>query len=374
MRVSGKKKQFLAFVKKEFCHIFRDRRTVLVLLIMPILLIIILGFAITNELRNARVALLDLSNDPVARNIVQCLDASEYFTFTKVFHSQQEMEEAFYAGDVDMTVILEDDFSDNLYIGGASILLAVDATDPNIAVTEINYAQSILGGVLRNELQNIRLPQSILPILKLLYNPQMKSAYNFVPGTMGLIMLLICAMMTSISIVREKETGSMEVLLASPIPPLFIILSKAIPYFTLSMVNLATILLLSVFVLGVPIEGSLLLIVFISLLYIFVSLALGLVISSITATQIAALVLSSLGLMMPTMVLSGMIFPIEGMPWVLRVISDVVPARWYISAMRKLMVEGVPWEQVWQETAILTGMAVVLRTVSLKMFNPRLEK
>ena len=366
-------KQFFVFVRKEFYHIFRDRRTVLVLLIMPIVQIIILGFAITNELRNARVALFDPSNDPVSREVMQRLDASEYFTFTRVFHSSQEMEKAFRAGEVDMAVAFSRQFSDNIYTGEAALQLIVDATDPNMAVTEINYSGSILSRILYDMLPALP-SQSLNPNIKLLYNPQMKSSYNFVPGTMGLIMLLICAMMTSISIVREKETGSMEILLASPMKPLSIIISKVVPYFVLSMVNLTTILLLSVFVLGVPLAGSLSLIVFISLLYIFVSLALGLFISSITATQIAALVLSGLGLMMPTMVLSGMIFPIESMPWLLRVISDIVPARWYISAIRKLMIEGVPFEQVLQEVGVLALMAVVLLTVSLRMFNPRLEK
>ena len=185
--------------------------------------------------------------------------------------------------------------------------------------------------------------------------------------------MLICAMMTSISIVREKETGTMEVLLVSPVKPLFIILAKAVPYFVLSFVNLITILLLSVFVLDVPVMGSLFWLITVSLLFIFVSLALGLLISSVTQTQVAAMLASGLMLMMPTMLLSGMIFPVESMPLILQWISDILPARWYIQAVRKLMIEGVPVLFVVKEIGILLLMATVLITVSFKKFKYRLE-
>ena len=214
---------------------------------------------------------------------------------------------------------------------------------------------------------------TIVPDVKLLYNPQMKSTYNFVPGVMGLILMLICAMMTSISIVREKETGTMEILLVSPVRPLFVILSKAVPYFVLSFINLITILLLSVYVLHVPVAGSLFWLIVVSLLFIFVSLALGLLISSVTRTQVAAMLASGLILMMPTMILSGMIFSIESMPLVLQVISDVLPARWYIQAVRKLMIEGVDVAFVVKEIIILAFMAIVLITISFKKFKNRLE-
>ena len=221
-------------------------------------------------------------------------------------------------------------------------------------------------------MQRVR-TSAIVPQVKLLYNPQMKSAYNFVPGVMGLILMMICAMMTSISIVREKETGTMEVLLVSPVKPLFIILAKAVPYFVLSFVNLITILLLSVYVLHVPVAGSLFWLVVVSLLFIFVSLALGLLISTVTHTQVAAMLVSGLMLMMPTMLLSGMIFPVESMPVILQSISTVIPARWYIQAVRKLMIEGVDISLVLTEIGILAVMAVLLITVSFKKFKNRLE-
>ena len=356
-------KQFIAFVKKEFYHIFRDRRTMLILLGMPVVQIILFGFAISTEVKNVRLAVLDPSNDVVTRKIIDRLDASEYFTVTRRFHSPREMEAAF-----------NEHFADGLYCGDARVQLIVDATDPNMSTSQINYATGIVSAVGQEMISpGISSSARLTPDIKLLYNPQMKSAYNFVPGVMGLILMLICAMMTSISIVREKETGTMEVLLVSPVKPLFIILAKAVPYFVLSFVNLVTILLLSVFVLDVPVVGSLFWLVVVSLLFIFVSLSLGLLISSVTRTQVAAMLASGMILMMPTMVLSGMIFPVESMPLILQLISDIIPARWYIQAVRKLMIEGVSVVLVFKEIGILLLMATVLITVSIKKFKYRLE-
>lgn len=366
-------KQFSAFVRKEFYHIFRDRRTMLMLLAMPVVQIILFGFAITTELKNIRVAVLDPSNDVVTQKIIDRLDANEYFTVQRMFHSPQEVEQAFRRGEMDMAVVFSERFADNLYSGEARVQLISDATDPNMATTQASYASNIIASVQQELLPPDALAPMVVPDIKLLFNPQMKSAYNFVPGVMGLILMLICAMMTSISIVREKETGTMEILLVSPVRPLLIILAKAVPYFVLSFVNLVTILLLSVYLLHVPVAGSLFWLIVVSLLFIFVSLALGLLISSVTRTQVAAMLASGLILMMPTMVLSGMIFPVESMPLVLQLISDVLPARWYIQAVRKLMIEGVDISLVLKEVGILTLMAVVLITVSLKKFKNRLE-
>ena len=366
-------KQFIAFVRKEFYHIFRDRRTMLILLGMPIVQIILFGFAITTEVKNVRVAVLDPSNDVITRRIIDRMDASEYFSVTRRFYSPGDIDHFFRRGDIDMVLVFSERFSDNLYTGGASVQIVSDATDPNMATMQAGYAMNIISATGQEMLPPGMQASAIVPQLKLLYNPQMKSAYNFVPGVMGLILMLICAMMTSISIVREKETGTMEILLVSPVKPLFIILAKAVPYFVLSFVNLVTILLLSVYVLGVPVAGSLFWLVVVSLLFIFVSLALGLLISTVTHTQVAALLVSGLMLMMPTMLLSGMIFPIESMPAILQAISAVLPARWYIQAVRKLMIEGVDISLVLAEISILAVMAVVLIAVSFKKFKHRLE-
>lgn len=361
-------KQFWAFIKIEFFHIFRDRRTMLILLGMPVLQIILFGFAITTELNHSRVAVLDPSKDAVTTRITERIDENRYFSVVKELSSASDIETVFRHDEADIVVAFTPDFDANLSTGEAGIQLVVDATDPNTGNMMAGYVQGIVGQALQSGTQSSPIVQT-----HLLFNPQMKSAYNFVPGVMGLILMLICAMMTSISIVREKETGTMEVLLVSPIRPIFIILAKAVPYLVLSCVNLATILLLSVYVLHVPVEGSLWTLSFLSLLLIAVALSLGLLISCVVQNQVAAMIVSGMGLMMPVMLLSGMIFPIESMPVVLQWISNIIPARWYIQAVKKVMIEGLGMAAVWHEALILSGMAALLIGLSLKKFKERLE-
>ena len=361
-------KQFWAFIKIEFFHIFRDRRTMLILLGMPVLQIILFGFAITTELNHSRVAVLDPSKDAVTTRITERIDENRYFSVVKELSSASDIESVFRHDKADIVVAFTPDFDANLSTGEAGIQLVVDATDPNTGNMMAGYVQGIVGQALQSGTQSSPIVQT-----HLLFNPQMKSAYNFVPGVMGLILMLICAMMTSISIVREKETGTMEVLLVSPIRPIFIILAKAVPYLVLSCVNLITILLLSVYVLHVPVEGSLWTLSFLSLLLIAVALSLGLLISCVVQNQVAAMIVSGMGLMMPVMLLSGMIFPIESMPAVLQWISNIIPARWYIQAVKKVMIEGLGMAAVWHEALILSGMAALLIGLSLKKFKERLE-
>ena len=333
----------------------------MILLGMPVLQIILFGFAITTELNHSRVAVLDPSKDAVTTRITERIDETRY-------SSASDIETVFRHDEADIVVAFTPDFDANLSTGEAGIQLVVDATDPNTGNMMAGYVQGIVGQALQSGTQSSPIVQT-----HLLFNPQMKSAYNFVPGVMGLILMLICAMMTSISIVREKETGTMEVLLVSPIRPIFIILAKAVPYLVLSCVNLATILLLSVYVLHVPVEGSLWTLSFLSLLLIAVALSLGLLISCVVQNQVAAMIVSGMGLMMPVMLLSGMIFPIESMPAVLQWISNIIPARWYIQAVKKVMIEGLGMAAVWHEALILSGMAALLIGLSLKKFKERLE-
>lgn len=340
----------------------------MILLGMPVLQIILFGFAITTELNHSRVAVLDPSKDAVTTRITERIDENRYFSVVKELSSASDIETVFRHDEADIVVAFTPDFDANLSTGEAGIQLVVDATDPNTGNMMAGYMQGIVGQALQSGTQSSPIVQT-----HLLFNPQMKSAYNFVPGVMGLILMLICAMMTSISIVREKETGTMEVLLVSPIRPIFIILAKAVPYLVLSCVNLATILLLSVYVLHVPVEGSLWTLSFLSLLLIAVALSLGLLISCVVQNQVAAMIVSGMGLMMPVMLLSGMIFPIESMPAVLQWISNIIPARWYIQAVKKVMIEGLGMAAVWHEALILSGMAALLIGLSLKKFKERLE-
>ena len=340
----------------------------MILLGMPVLQIILFGFAITTELNHSRVAVLDPSKAAVTTRITERIDENRYFSVVKELSSASDIETVFRHDEADIVVAFTPDFDANLSTGEAGIQLVVDATDPNTGNMLAGYVQGIVGQALQSGTQSSPIVQP-----HLLFNPQMKSAYNFVPGVMGVILMLICAMMTSISIVREKETGTMEVLLVSPIRPIFIILAKAVPYLVLSCVNLATILLLSVYVLHVPVEGSLWTLSFLSLLLIAVALSLGLLISCVVQNQVAAMIVSGMGLMMPVMLISGMIFPIESMPAVLQWISNIIPARWYIQAVKKVMIEGLGMAAVWHEALILSGMAALLIGLSLKKFKERLE-
>ena len=366
-------REFGAFVKKEFYHILRDKRTMLIVLVMPVVLIILFGFALSTEVRNVNIAILSPSSDPTVRQIAERLDASEYFTVTQWLDRPEEIDEVMKSGEVQLVVAFGQNFSGGMLSpDGSQMQLIVDASDANMAQSYTSYASGIIAAF-GNEMASGGTESGILTQVQFLYNPQMKSAYNFVPGIMGLIMMLICAMMTSISIVREKETGTMEVLLVSPVRPIYIVVSKMVPYFVLSCINLATILLLSVFVLGVPVAGSLAALWLVSLIYIIANLSLGLLISTMAQQQVIALMFSGLLLMMPTMLLSGMVFQIESMPWPLRGISCILPARWYITAVRKLMIQGLPMIYAWKEIVILASMAVVLIGASLKKLNNRLE-
>lgn len=366
-------KKFVSFVKKEFYHILRDWRTMLILIGMPIAQILLFGFAISTEVHNVRVAVIDHSQDEVTRALVRKFAANKYFSVFKYLNNERDIDLTFKQNGADLVLVFENDFHKNLVKNNfASVQLITDGSDPNTALTVTNYAVGVIGSYQR-QLAKSASAMQIVPEIKMLYNPQMKSAYNFVPGVMGLILMLLCAMMTSISIVREKERGTMEVLLVSPLKPIYIILAKTVPYFVLSVVNIISILLLSVYVLGVPINGSLWLLVLISLLFVFVSLALGILISSIAQTQVVAMLVSGMVLMMPVMLLSGMMFPVESLPKILQWVSSVIPARWYIVAVKKVMIEGLDIQYVIKELAILCGMAFFLITLSLKKFKFRLE-
>lgn len=382
-------KTFISFIQKEFRHILRDKRTMLILLGMPIAQILLFGFAISTEVKNSRVAVLDPSGDATTRRIVEQLDASQYFEVAHRVDRIEEVDRLFRRGDIALAVVFSPNFGSKLqHTGQARLQLIADGTEPNQAQMVAGYASQVVQGALTRSGSGavnggnssvdsasgaaVGRGGRVKTCIRYLFNPQSKSAFNFVPGVMGMILLLICAMMTSVSIVREKETGSMEVLLASPMPPLGIVLAKTVPYFVLSGVNLATILLLSKFVLGVPVQGSLALLLGISLLYILLSLSLGLFISNIVQSQMAAVLVSGMGLIMPTVILSGLMFPIDSMPEILQYISGIVPARWFISAVRKVMIEGVETLHVMKEICVLAGMTVALLTTSILTFRVRL--
>ena len=359
-------KQFIAFVIKETKHILRDKRTMLILFGMPVVMMLLFGFAITTDVKNVRTVVVTSEMSPRTQQAVERLAQSEYFVITQTVNTPREAEQLIRSQKADMALV---------FVQNRGMQIMVDGSDPNMAQQWTTYALQTIAAD-RSAPATLHAAKNDSPITihtSLLYNPQMKSAYNFVPAIMGMLLMLICAMMTSISIVREKEKGTMEVLLVSPVRPLMVIIAKAVPYLVLAFAILITILLMARFVLGVPLAGSLFWILAVSTLYILLALSLGLLISNVAQTQLVALLMSAMVLLMPVVMLSGMLFPVESMPQVLQWLAAVVPPRYYIEAMRKLMIMGVGFGEVAREVAVLAGMTVVLLAIALKKFDVRLR-
>jgi len=352
-----------SFVKKEMLHILRDKRTMLVVLVIPLMLILLFGFTVTTDVNNIQVAACTTHRSYEVTETLGRLANNPYFDF-RGFVDATDIDHMLRTGKVAAVIVFADDYNTS-----GTYQLLLDGADVNTASTASSYLQGVMTAVSGN-------PSSVtgnLFQMHMLFNPQMKSSFNFVPGIMGMIFLLICAMMTSISIVREKETGTMEVLLVSPVKPIYIIVSKMVPYFLLSFIDLIIILLLAYFVLEVPLAGGVWNIILVSIIYLILSLALGMMVSNIVKSQIAALLISAMVMMMPVLFFSGLMFPPENLPWALRWITYVVPARWYIDAMRKLMIEGVAFSSVLLETGILVLETILLMAASVKRFNDKLE-
>ena len=367
-------KQFLIFVKKEFLHIWRDSRTLFILIWMPVVQIVLYGFALTNEVKNTKIAILDESKDQATIMISERIDASRYFQVIQYLHSLKEIESAFRQGKIRLVVVFPQGFrNDLLHTNHAQIQLIADATDPNTANTLTNYATSIINDYQESLDRDLKLPYRINTQVRMLYNPELKGAYNFVPGVMALVLMLVCAMMTSMAIVREKEMGTMEVILVSPLKPFRIIIAKTIPYLLVSMLNIASILLLSVYALDVPIAGNLFLLIGESILFTITSLSIGLLISNSVKTQQAAMFTSMMSLFLPTLLFSGFLFPVENMPVALQVISNMVPAKWYYIIVKEVMIKGLGFGFVWKETLILVAMTAGLLAISIRNFKIRLE-
>lgn len=346
-------KQFKSFIIKEARHILRDKRTMLILFGMPVVMMLLFGFAISTDVRNVRTAVVLSHVNHQTHKMVERLGANEYFDILYKVDNSAAAEQLIRHQKADVAIVFD---------RNNAIQVITDGADPNMAQMYANYATMILQS-----------SDTSVMTQKLLFNPQMRSCYNFVPGIMGMLLMLICAMMTSISIVREKERGTMEVLLVSPIRPLMIIIAKAVPYLVLAFVILCTILFISKYLLLVPISGSLFWIFLVSCIYIIVALSLGLLISTVAKTQLVALLASAMMLLLPCILLSGMMFPVESMPDILQYISAIMPPRYYISAMRKLMIMGVGIDKVMHELMVLSLMAVVLLSAALLKFRSRLE-
>jgi len=369
-----KMQSFKGFVIKEFRHIFRDKRTLLLLFGLPVAMLLIFGFAIRNEINDAKIAVLDKSRDELTRELIQKLDISSEISVVRYLDTENEIGPAFQGGEIKEVVVFEKDFLRNLEQSGkANVQVITDASEPNIAGLLQQYTRNIINSRQSdNKYQNI-IGVHVSTTSRMLFNPALESVNYFVPGLIAVILMLVSTLMTSVSIAREKETGTMEILLVSPLKPYHIIVGKVIPYFTLSLFNVYSVLILAKLIFGVPFRGSILFFTGVSLLFIFVALALGVLISTKADDQRTAMMMSLMGTMLPTIILSGFIFPILSMPWLLQLLSNIVPARWYLSVVRGSMLMGTGMDNLWFETAVLLLMTFVLVTAGIKNFNDRLE-
>ncbi|MEL6557095.1 MAG: ABC transporter permease [Bacteroidota bacterium] len=366
-------KQLLTFIKKEFKHVFRDQKTLLLLFGLPVVQIVLFGFALTNEIKNAGLIVVDYAKDDMSRQIIEKLRTNGSFQLEEQILGPQQIEEAFKKGKVKLAVVFSSHFEEELiHEGQVSIQLIADATDPNTATTLVNHVNAILRGY-QQEISKEKPAMSIQIDTRNIYNPELRGTTNFVPGVMALVLLLICVLMTSVSIVKEKENGTMEILLVSPFNPFMVILAKAVPYLLLSIVNLLVILMLSIFLLDLPINGSFLLLFAVSLLLIMTALSLGLLISNSTNSQQAAMLISLMGMLLPTMMFTGFLFPLENMPAPLQLLANLVPSKWYYIIVKDVMIKGLGFAAIWKETLILFCMTAVLLIVSIKKFKIRLS-
>ena len=367
-------KRFIGFIRKEIYHIKRDKRSLFILFGMPIVQVLLFGFAITNEINNVDIAILDHSKDATTKEIINKISASKYFSIKQFLDNEAAIESAFEKGKIKAVLNFEKDFSRKLVTEKqATVQILTDATDPNTANTISNYTSAILQKYQQDINQDVKVLYQIVPKTRMVFNPELKSVFMFVPGVMTVILMLVSAMMTSISITREKELGTMEILLVSPLKPFQVIIGKVIPYILLSVINAVMIILLSIFVFRMPIQGSLFLLGAESILFIINALSLGILISTVSTTQQTAMMVSLMGLMLPVILLSGFIFPISSMPIPLQAISNIIPAKWFIIILKGIMLKGVGLAYIWKETLILLGMTLFFIALSVKKYKIRLE-
>ncbi|MFL5811164.1 MAG: ABC transporter permease [Flavisolibacter sp.] len=367
-------KQLFVFIRKEFYHVSRDRRTLLILFGLPIVQIVLFGFALSSEVKNIGIAVMDNAQDVQSKQIIAKIKSSSYFQVKEPVLNYPDIERRFKDGSIKCALLFPANFGSDLYkVGGSKIQLIADASDPNTATIVTNYLTSIVSSYQQQLNPANNLSYQIIPELRQLYNEEQNGSLNFIPGVIALIFMIVSTALTSVSIVREKELGTMEILLVSPFKSIMVLVAKAIPYLVLSLINFIIILLLAVFLLNVQIRGSLVLIFAESILFIITCLSLGLLISNLTDSQQTAMLISMMGMMLPTLLLTGFMFPLENMPWIFRVISHIIPSRYYYTIIKAVMLKGLGFSYVWKETLVLAGMAVGLLTIALNRFKIRLS-
>jgi ABC-2 type transport system permease protein len=367
-------KQLFAFIRKEFYHVFRDKRTLLILFGLPVVQIVLFGFALSSEVKNIGISIFDNAHDNNSEQIINRIKTSSYFLMKDPVLNYNDIEERFKEGTIKCAVIFPANFGNDLsHFGKAEIQIITDGSDPNTATILVNYLNAIISGYQQQLKPASQIPYQIIPQIRQLYNVEQNGSLNFIPGVIALIFMIVSTALTSVSIVKEKELGTMEILLVSPLKPIMVLIAKAVPYLVLSIINFMIILLLSVYLLDVHIKGSLALIFIESIIFIITCLSLGLLISNVTNNQQTAMLISMMGMMLPTILFTGFMFPIENMPVVFQVISHLIPSSYYYIIIKAVMLKGLGFSYVWKETLILTAMAVFLLTIALKNFKIRLS-
>lgn len=370
---------FEGFVRKEARHILRDRQTLAVLIALPLVQVLLFGFVIRTDVQHVRMAVVDPAPDAAGVAFAGRMRGSRLFDLVGTYPTEQALDVLFERGDLDVAVVLPVDFGRALGRGEAKVQIITDATDPNTGSAMASYAEIAVRAFAADRAGGaVVQPASaspglrIDPVVRVRFNPTMESRNLFVPGLVALVLTIVSALMTSIAITREKERGTMEVLLVSPLRPWQIIVGKTMPYMVLAFLNAITALGAAWIVFRVPFRGSVLLLLIESLLFITVTLALGVFISTRAASQRAAMLGALVGTLMPSSLLSGMIFPISSMPGWLQPVTNIVPATWFIEIARGIMLQGVGLEFLWQETLVLLGMTLLLTVASVRSFQVRL--
>lgn len=366
-------KQLFVFIRKEFYHVFRDKRTLLIMFGMPLMQIVLFGFALTSEVKNADILVVDNARDVHSQHLINKYRASTYFTIYEKQISYADIETEFKKGNVKAAIVFPPRFSADLDgTNNSQIQIIADGSEPNVAKMLIHYITAITANYQQNLNATIQPGMIIAPETRMLYNQDGNGSLNFVPGVMALILMIVCTALTSVAVVREKELGTMEILLVSPFKPLMVLVAKAIPYLILSLINLIFILLLAVFLMNVPMQGNVGLFFLLSMIFIITSLSMGLFISNTTNSQQVALLLSMIGMMLPTIIFSGFIFPLENMPQFFQWISNLVPARWYYTGLKSIMLKGLGMQYLWKEMLALSIMTILFLTLAIKKFKIRL--
>ena len=367
-------------LQKEVFHILRDRRTLIVLIALPVVQVVLFGFAIRTDIDGVRLAVVDSAPDYATMALRDRFASAGVFRTVSVVARTADLDPLFQNGQAQQAIVFKPGFAADLARGEpAQILIVTDATEPNTGSLLQAYAQAVIDGYQRElsasaTSSSVRASRMVIaPDVRVRFNPTRASSNLFVPGLMAFVLTIVSSMMTAISITREKETGTMEAMLVSPLRPLEIIVGKVAPYLAIGFVSAIAIIVEARLVFRVPLRGSLLLLLFEAALFILVSLSLGILVSARTSSQRLAMMAALLGTMLPNVLLSGFIFPVESMPWLLRILSNIVPGRWFVAIARGIMLKGVGLAYVWRETLILAVMAGVLLAASVHSFKERLE-